>query len=272
MRITNEIFEEIYSKNLQGIDLSDLAKEYGTSWGNLYAHFKRRNISYVKGLHRNLKYRNIGNEDYFKIIDTPIKGYILGILMADGWIRSDRNEIGIKLQKSDKHTIELIKKELKIKNKITEGNNNCGITFCSSTIKKDLEVLGLTSGKTYKEISLPNIDYISDFIIGFLDGDGHISIGKNGRIQIGISSLSVTILNQIKEYLNNFNINCKIYCDKRSNKNIKLKDLYSLIIADNPSRLKFIQNFYLKSNTHLNRKYEKALQANTVLTNKLNKC
>ena len=49
-------------------------------------------------------------EDYFDIIDTDEKAYILGFFIADGTIDSFTNRMGISIQSSDKEVLDLIKK------------------------------------------------------------------------------------------------------------------------------------------------------------------
>ena len=108
--ITNLEILKAYDEHLKGVDLADLSRKYNVSWHSLYACFKRRNFKIIKGLHRNLKYRNNLKEDYFDIINTHEKSYFLGLLMSDGYIRSKSNEIGLKLKKSDINIDELFDK------------------------------------------------------------------------------------------------------------------------------------------------------------------
>ena len=46
------------------------------------------------------------NEDYFDIIDTEEKAYLLGFLYADGNHFTKKNRITIGLQEKDKHILE----------------------------------------------------------------------------------------------------------------------------------------------------------------------
>ncbi len=273
IRLTEQQINEAYEKHKLGTDVSDLARLYKVSWNVMYMYFKRRSFKMTKGLHKNIKYKNLDNENYFSTIDNPRKAYFLGLIMADGWIRTGSNRIGIKLKKSDRNIIEVFKNELKVKNPIIEDKDTYGIGITSDIVRKDLNYYGITEQKTYKELRIPKIEecYINSFLLGFFDGDGWILVDKNNRIQIGCCGLSNNLMLEIKEYLIKYDINTKIYCSKRSLKNIKHKDLYSLLIADNPSRLKFLDLIYKDCDIYLERKYIKHLQANTVLNSKIKK-
>lgn len=63
-------------------------------------------------------------EDYFDIIDTDEKAYILGFFIADGTIDSFTNRMGISIQSSDKEVLDLIKFELNISNNIIISNRH----------------------------------------------------------------------------------------------------------------------------------------------------
>ncbi len=261
-----------YQEHLSGKSIADLAKENDVSWHVMYNYFKRRDLKTTKGLHRSLKYRNIHNEDYFSIINTHEQAYLLGFLYADGYIRKKDNRIGLGLKPSDIKIVEYLKNAVKTENKITIEANKVTIEFASGKIVNDLLKLGVKRNKTYKEMHLPIIDncFMNSFILGYLDGDGWISISTK-RIQIGICSLSKEMLLEIQNYLISFDIKTSIYCDKRSLKNENHKDLFSIIINNNKSKLLFLQHIYKNSTIFLDRKYQKMLQANTVLTSKITK-
>jgi hypothetical protein len=270
--LSEEQIRKCYEENLQGKDLSDLAKENGVSWHSMYQYFKKRNLPYKKGLHSKTKYQKLSNHNYFSLINSHEKAYLLGILYADGWIRKEKNEIGLSLKCSDIKIIEYLKQSIGSENKLSIQKNQVHFSFSSKKIVDDLLNLGLKRSKTYKQLSLPNIEkeYLNSFVLGFLDGDGWISVSKL-NVQIGICSCLDNILEEIKIYLLENNINSKIYCDKRSLKNEKHKDLYSLVISDNKSKKLFLKLIYKDSSLYLNRKYQKMLNANTVLNSKISK-
>lgn len=75
----------------------------------------------------------------------------------------------------------------------TVESEMCEIRVYSKEMVEDLISLGVTPNKTYKLMSLPNLndDLKWSFIRGFLDGDGHISISKQfkSRSTIGFTSI-----------------------------------------------------------------------------------
>ena len=50
---------------------------------------------------------------YFKVIDTPVKAYLLGLLMADGYVTgTQRLQLGLALRDYDRKLVELLRDEL----------------------------------------------------------------------------------------------------------------------------------------------------------------
>lgn len=149
---------------------------------------------------RDLSFYNSVDHFYFSKIDTPGKAYLLGLLIADGWVGTDSNEIGIQLQEKDKWLIEWIKKEWKTENnlvhckakeikgkgdKVYLSQDLYRICVHSPQIKKDLSNFGVVPQKSFKTI-LPILDEYESFLFrGMLDGDGSIYL-HSGKKHIGI--------------------------------------------------------------------------------------
>lgn len=274
-KISDEIIQKLYNQHLSGKSIVDLAKENNLSWAGMQNRFKIRNLKTFKGLHKSTKYKKSLNEDYFNQIDNHKKAYFLGLIYADGYIRQRNNNqflLGLGLQVQDIEIIEIFKKELECSNKIRTDLNQRKIEIQSKKIVNNLLSLGVKYNKSKKDLFLPKIDkkFINSFILGFLDGDGWISVGK--RINIGICCSSKYILEEISKYLYDIDIKSKVYCDKRAKRTTnKHQDLYTLYISDNNSRLKFLKFLYKDCPISLKRKYNKFIQANTVLTSKISK-
>ena len=47
-------------------------------------------------------------EDFFDVIDTEEKAYVLGLLYADGYNNTDRNSVSLSLKESDKEILEKV--------------------------------------------------------------------------------------------------------------------------------------------------------------------
>lgn len=135
---------------------------------------------------------------YFSSIDSPNKAYILGLLIADGWVDADRNVVGIQLTEEDAFIIEKIKEEWKTDNKIITCfkkpilRKDKAKTYICSPMKRisvnspkmfeDLQRLGLKQNKSLV-ITLPLIgeEYDGDLFRGIIDGDGSIYVHSNGK-------------------------------------------------------------------------------------------
>ena len=107
-------------------------------------------------------------------------------LAADGHVSPQRHRIVIGVAERDIDRLEFIRDEICPNRKIMTyfKTNSIKIQFDCKTIKQDLEILGFKDLK--KDIStifdkLPQ-DHHRDFIRGFFDGDGCISITNRKRI------------------------------------------------------------------------------------------
>lgn len=133
--------------------------------------------------------------DYFKTIDSEVKAYILGYIIADGSIeesiRKDRPSKLIRLRlgcvTEDDEILHLIQSEIAPSNKLRyyqpkqpNRKQTTIIQICDKELINDLRTLyNIQPRKTYDaNFEFPNIprQFERDFIRGFIDGDG--SIGK----------------------------------------------------------------------------------------------
>lgn len=133
----------------------------------------------------------IQHPDYFNVIDSYSKAYILGFIAADGALvkSSNRNSIylTITIKYEDKAILEFIKTEMGLSHKLLEINKIGGfgkpvhhirLCFANQQISHDLQNLGIT---TKKSLTMTNIiknipeQFRGAFIIGYFDGDGSIS-------------------------------------------------------------------------------------------------
>ena len=102
------------------------------------------------------------NHNYFDIIDTTEKAWLLGFLAADGNIASDRNRIKIGLSSIDREILEKIKKILDSEKEILDYETNQGfgiseLSWSSANQKIKLAQYGIVPNKTYKEMHLPEL-------------------------------------------------------------------------------------------------------------------
>ena len=153
------------------------------------------------------------NHNYFSNIDSTQKAWLLGFLMADGWVEKNRNRINIELSSVDKEILEKIQKELNIKKGFLERETNkgfsvCRLTWTSEKHKTQLAKYGIINRKTYAENHLPifdNQDLTYAFILGYFDGDGSISINDK-YIRFRICAHRDELLKDIQSFLQCGNI------------------------------------------------------------------
>ena len=139
----------------------------------------------------------IQHPDYFNVIDSYSKAYILGFIAADGALvkSSNRNSIylTITIKYEDKAILEFIKTEIGLSHKLLEINRIGGfgkpvhhirLCFANQQISNDLQNLGITPKKS---LTMTNIiknipeQFRGAFIIGYFDGDGSISQVHNSQ-------------------------------------------------------------------------------------------
>lgn len=151
--------------------------------------FKSQNtvIKVIKS--RGIKPRTTGHapiirdENFFEVIDSEEKAYILGLLIADGYVIYPKTRRrtpcwGITLHKQDKYMIEKIKNIIGIEKKICEERNEASITVVSQKMVDDLAKYGVIPQKSFKTFfPIINKEYEKDLIRGIFDGDGCISNG-----------------------------------------------------------------------------------------------
>ena len=151
--------------------------------------------------------------DYFKVIDSEVKAYILGYIVADGSIeesvRKNRPSKLIRLRfgcvTEDGELIKLVQREIAPMNKLRyyqpKTVNHRQVTIlqiCDKELIHDLRTLyDIQPRKTFKsDFQFPNIpkEYERDFIRGFIDGDGSI-----GTRHFSMICNSLTFAKQIKD-------------------------------------------------------------------------
>ena len=203
---------------------------------------------------------HIENEDFFHIIDTEEKAYLLGFMISDGYIikecgtRKHSPIVGLTLQSQDKYILEYMKKLIGVNNKITEycriKNNGVfyenSLCISSKQISEDLAQYGVVPRKSHI-IKFPyNIDkkFYSHLIRGIFDGDGCIS---NQLITFyGNESLVNSIKDILQTVLNINNV-----------KTIKRIGCYSFTFSAKKDVFNFYNYIYKDATIYLTRKKEK---------------
>ncbi len=274
--------EKIEVLNKQGKNLKEISEilEIPTRrFGEMCKYFKVNIVN--KG------YLLKKNHDYFKIIDSEAKAYILGYILADGCVCIEPKRKNGKIYSYNKRitfcssiddisAITLIQQELSPQSKITQFHNAKGaikrkeqvyLKISSSKIVDDLiNIYNIKPNKTYDFTFMFPFDKIPqkfkyDFIRGFMDGDGWIS-AKSGCIGfIGTAKCFIEqIASEIKKDIPNLSYRIQSF----QGLNLETFDLN----LNKQSSLDLMDLIYNEPKHYLERKFIKAQQHRANFRNK----
>jgi len=244
--------------------INQIAKELKIGWDTV----KRNLISEGVEIQTNRNQYIIGNsvsDKLFMKIETEEDAYWLGFLYADGWIREDRNEIGLQLQERDEKHIEHFKNYCKCSNAIYTRQSKSphypdrtgiqkGITFSNRQVKENLIKLGCLPNKSLI-LKFPNLEQvplnlIKHFIRGYVDGDGNVRFGKrNGIVILG----TFDFLSEVQKIFNQF-------CQSKIRNSGNSQVTFRLEINKKQDVIEILNFLYLNSNIYLERKYQEFLK------------
>ncbi len=195
-----------------GLGAKKIGIKYGYSEQPIYRILRENNIEMRDSRQGARKYHC--NQNYFENIDTSEKAYWLGFIAADGTIvyRSEKSgleELRIVLAARDTNHLYEFRKAMSSNCpiKLETRTTNFGtfeivrISIYSKKLCDDLNLLGIGARKTFK-IKIPNIrqNLIKFFILGYWDGDGGVSIGRNKRLSFYCSGI-FDLLIEIQTFL-----------------------------------------------------------------------
>lgn len=213
------------------------------------------------------------NDTYFKEINTSEKAYWLGFIAADGNLyrrEGHQGLISISINQKDIELLENFKRELNTtkpiniaQNKQRENTVMATLQITSDRIFNDLLDKGIGIRKTFdldlnyifKKIP---IQFYSDFILGYFDGDGSIDIPNNKTISKSHIRISGPIKNLkiFASILKKFKIESTILEDKRRYK----EPFGSLEFKNTTEKYIFLKYIYKNNVKCLSRKKERALK------------
>ena len=213
------------------------------------------------------------DETYFSNINTPEKAYWLGFIAADGNLyrrEGHQGLISISINKRDIELLENFKKELNtskpiniIQDKRRKNTVMATLQITSDKIFNDLLQKGIGIRKTF-DLDLSYIfekipiNFYSDFILGYFDGDGSIYIPNDNTISKSYIRITGPIKNLevFSSILKNFGVENTIVEDKR-----KYKEPFgNLEFKNTPEKYVFLKYIYKNNVKCLNRKKERAIE------------
>lgn len=205
------------------------------------------------------------NENFFKVIDTEEKAYILGFICADGHVEYNNIQFEVAEKDADilykirkalnsTHPIKEIRKENPYKESERKELVMEKMRINGIHLTKPLLNMGLGGKKTYTLNSsilkfVPKY-LIRDFLRGYFDGDGNVFYGKKYasgiKYNINICGNEDFLLGTFQRY---FPTNNKLYKDLNS------KQCYTWKISSKEKVLAFLHYLYFNSSIFLSRKY-----------------
>ena len=255
--ISNRDIEGIVSKYKSGCNIESIAHEYNIGDRRVSKILKDNCVNIRTADIYNRKYTL--NENYFDVIDTQEKAYIIGLLFADGCISERNNAIYISLKEEDKDILLKINKEigsnrplefLNYNDKNKNWSNQYKLTISSKHMVESLRKLGIFPNKSLK-IEFPSWvsnEYYFHFLRGYIDGDG--SIFKTEKRMSFIATES--FCNSVSKYLyDNLSVHCSIsVCHHKTD--IPTRDLR---ISGAKQVKTVLDKVYENANIYLDRKY-----------------
>lgn len=252
MKTQEELIVEGY---LSGSTNTELSLKYGLHRMKIQRILKRNNIKLKKrktSVKSNIKFFSEYNEE---------SCYWAGFILADGYIRKNRNTLHIKLNHGDIDHLYLFLKSIKCNKSslIKKYKNYVSIDIHLDEYKNDLSNnFDIKPNKTYNATITNKIPfkYYRHFIRGYFDGDGCISVTTTRSISfVG----TVEVLGFIKNFFyENLNVNLK-------SRNItppicNLKNNIGTISYSGMNSKKIVDWLYSDSKLYLKRKYDKYLE------------
>lgn len=196
--------------------------------------------------------------DYFKNWSVEM-AYLLGFICADGHIASSRNSLLIQLHKKDKYILENFMKFMKFEGKLYDysSKTTCTLHISSKKITQDLMNFGLTRHKSQelKWIEQTPDQYVSHFVRGYFDGDGHVGLAQahnpnNKKLIIKLVS-TLPFIERLKiEFQKHYGSECGSIVDNNT--------YYELVYTGSNHTKSFLDWIYKDSTeeTRLKRKYD----------------
>ena len=204
------------------------------------------------------------NEDLFRV-DSAEKYYLIGFILADGYIGKDLIRMEIGLAERDKDFLELIKnmicptKQLRYR----QNTKSYRVSFDNKAITS--EVMKFVSNRNKSEsllfpYNLPE-RYFLDFLRGYSDGDGSISV-KRGQKKVNNQiryyyGLRYRIFGQ-KDFLNGLQYNLQRLGLTRNSVNVNRKKGENVWYIEYgfASAERLLDEIYKNANIKLDRKYQ----------------
>lgn len=223
-------------------------------------------------------FENNVNKNFFDIIDTEEKAYILGLFYADGYNNENNKYIRLDLTETDQEILEKIKVAMDFMGEIKIYNNNpsrfggdnlysikpsARLLIHNTRISEQLALKGCTNNKTYN-VTFPNNKTLptqlhNHFIRGVMDGDGTIAFSKN-KVCIAITG-TLELCNSIKVIFDKITGGTSTIS---YHKNFNINNNVTVSLGGNRQSEKLLDWIYNNSTIYLERKHNKYLELKSI--------
>ena len=251
---TREDIDNIIKMYQSGLGMGPISKKYHSGIPKI------RKILIENGIQIHIK----GDEPHYRInneflddLDSSNKFYFLGWMFSDGSVDSRWNTFSIGLSVVDKNILFKLNNLLGNEREVFIGDKVATLKATSKRLKERLIELGCAPNKT-PIVKFPDWiprQFLKDFIRGFFDGDGGISIkeNKNGSYTGSLSFTSTKDFNEkLKEILE-----CELGLKHIRIRNAQTSFVTILTINVREEIIKLMDWMYSDAELLLERKHEK---------------
>ena len=264
---TDELYDRAVILYSQGLTQLEVSKRLCCAETGVRKALRRHGMAGRKPEEANRRHKR--NSNYFHIIDTPNKAYILGMLYADGnnFRKGNKHAITLQLQEEDKSVLERIKGELEyegplrfIENskKKKEHKDVYGLIISDKTMSDDLLSLGVIPCKSLL-LTFPTWlrpDLVRHFIRGYFDGDGNIyHDSKRDKWRASLAG-TFEFCTGVQKICEAYYIKTNIYHPKQCLDH----NTYVLQCSASNSTYQFLSFLYQDCDIKMDRKYNSYLQ------------
>ena len=255
-RPTEKDIKDIINMYQSGLGKKPIAKKYHCSTKKIKDILENRGVEmHIKGSVSPYTF----NEHFLDELDSPEKLYFLGWVYSDGCIDKDENLTKIGLSPKDIEILQKLNDLVESDREISIDEDIATLSLTSKHFKERLGELGCMPNKSLI-IKWPHFipdKYLKDFIRGYYDGDGSISIrqSKNGTYNgmlsvVGTYDFCSNLKDKLKKLLNITTFNIETYSNGITT---------NLTLNYQDDVLKFLNWMYEDTTIQLERKYQKYL-------------
>lgn len=204
------------------------------------------------------------NYDFFKKW-SPEMSYVLGFIAADGNICHSGKAHTLHIASDDRDIIEKIKKILNYSGPIHQKNRFNGkisysLRICDQIIFKDLENWGISERKSLTLFPKVRKKYVSDFLRGYLDGDGTVYL-RNTKYLSKLGVVFYTASKPMAKFIYTNLKNLLIHSFSNiQNRLTKYNNCYYSISLGHKASCELYSKIYPNTDLYMERKYNKFIE------------